>query len=147
MPNKGTKARHVYDKHVISVTQALSTSQVATNLFTVVVPGTFVGLRWLIMVEGANAGTGAWALIQVRDTVTASTMVVTDGGQFYSPEQDLLAFGRFGTTGGAEAIPISENKSGATRKMHVGDHVQFIAIGDVASQGTIKATIQFFIQS
>ena len=88
---------HTFDKHLISVVQSISASQVTTNMFTVIVPGTLTGLRWFISVEPLALGSAAWALVQVRDTVIVSTMIITNGAQFYSPEQDVLAFGRFAT--------------------------------------------------
>ena len=146
------RARYSYSKpkrapfllqKLISVIHAVGTTQDNTSLFTFTDPGTIKGLRWSIAVESVNTGLMAWAIVIVRDGNAANTLVITDGAEFYTPEQDVLAYGTV-TTSSASNNKVIMGNTKTMRRCYAGDHLQFISIGDVATQANLLAVIRFY---
>ena len=142
------------DKQLISVSQAISTTQTDTKLLDITFPATLVGLRWAISFNGiltAAPTNMSWAIVIVRDGETANTMNRSDGATFYSPEQNCLTFGIFripDTDAGAGPVTIQWSDSTKTmRKMAVGDELHIIGEGSSASTGQMIGIVQFFTKS
>ena len=96
------------DKKIISINQtAVANSQVNTDLITANFPCTIVGLRWNITVAqdaGTGNGVGRWAIVRLKDGMTADTLQGGDGGTLYNPEQEVMAFGYWQTDNNIQII-------------------------------------------
>ena len=145
-------AKRPIDKNLISITQGLSTTQQETVLLTVTFPSTIVGLRWSLSFHGAAASATNynWAIVVVRDGLSASTMSMSDAGDFYTPEQDVLAFGNGRCTdldlGAGPGNRVHEGATKTMRKMKGGDQLIFITDAS-AIQGQCIGIVQFFRKS
>ncbi len=141
------------DKSIIAIDKIANTSQVATVLYTATFPATVVGLRWEIGAMTRIAGNSklAWCIIHVQDGKTPSTIVTSDAGQMYSPEQSVMTFG-FGHLMGSSSAQGNGQKGwcGHTktmRKMRNGDTLQFIVLSDTANSAEMEGFVQFFTKS
>lgn len=146
-----TRVRRPIDKQVKSVLKTQSNSQLTTTLYTTTYPGTLVGLRWEVSVNTTVAAIANfwWALVIVRQGLSAGTMAVGDGADFYTPEANLLAFGRCynSATAGGDPNNLWSGATKAMRKLQAGDVVAFISNSDNVSAGAISGIIQFFVKS
>ena len=130
-------ARRPIDKSLVIVNKtAVDGTQVATTLLTATFPCTVTGIRWS-MGAIADAGTAIsqvrWAIVLVKDGLSASTMASSDGASLYDPEQNVLAFGYAALNDAAQgsAMPF-QGETKTMRKLMGGDKLQFI----VASEAT-----------
>ncbi len=142
------------DKELKVVSQTVTTSVVATTLKTTTFPCTIVGLRWSFTLQIAittGDSDAWWAIIVVRDGRAASTPSTSDGADFYTPEQDVLAFGHMVVRDkDSSQGPGTINEQGVTktmRKLMGGDLLQFITISSTAISGNLNGIIQFFCKS
>ncbi len=124
-------------------------TQAVTTLYTTTFPGTVVGLRWSISCtqDGGTANTQCvWAIVVVRDGLSAQTMGLSDAADFYTPEGDVLTFGIY--TGKA-AIDghVWEGSTKAMRKLQAGDLLQWIVVAEGTNTFEVKGIIQFFIKT
>ncbi len=153
----GRQVRHArpIDKQLKVVAQTLSSAaQTATTLFTVTFPCTIVGLRWDVSIQGlitASDHLNRWAIVVVRDGNSANTMSASNAADFYTPEQDVLAFG-VGWTIDRDigSGPSSITTSGSTktmRKLMAGDTVQMIGLCSAVAGSHMDAIIQFFCKT
>ncbi len=142
------------DKELKVISQTATNSVVATTLKSTTFPCTVVGLRWSFTQQIAIVSGDAdlwWAIIVVRDGRAASTPSTSDGADFYTPEQDVLAFGH----GVVRESDISQGPGtrgfeGVTktmRKLMGGDLLQFITISSTAISCNVNGVIQFFCKS
>lgn len=144
-----TSTKRPIDKKLVNVVQTVSNAQQITSLITSTFPGTITGIRWSILfVGGASLNSGAWAIVRSKDGVAPSTMTLALG-TLYQPEQEVIAFGRWGveaiTNSCGPAIMLIEGSTKSMRKLMGGDQIYFICTGGTASAGTVvNATIQFF---
>ncbi len=136
------------------MSSAISASQVAVTLKTTTFPCTIAGLRWAISANGQSTAAVTnfnWAIVVVRDGLAASAISTSDGSDFYTPEQDVLAFGvrRFpdADSGGGPNTQHWEGNTKTMRKLKSGDLLQFIQLGSAAAQGSVIGCIQFFCKS
>lgn len=140
------------DKELKVVNQVATVTVGSTTLKTTTFPCTVVGLRWSI---AANALTAAetliyWAIVIVRDGESANTPATSDGADFYTPEQNVLAFGMGRTESTAVASDQTVHWEGSTktmRKMKQGDLLQFITLDSAANGDSIDGIVQFFCKS
>ncbi len=138
------------DKELKVVNQPTISSQVATTLKTATFPGTIVGLRWSL---GAvqDAGTDitqlTWAIVVVQDGQTASAISLTDAGDMYTPEQDVLAFGSVVSTGTDLSAERIEGTTKTMRKLKQGDVLQLIAIAEATNTWLLFGAVQFFYKT
>lgn len=144
----GARSSRPIDKSLISIEEAVNGSQTAVTLSTTTFPCTIVGLRWALSSNYTNTTGGGrihWAIVLVPDGQSASTMATSSGADFYTPEQNVLAFGmgRF-PDADANAGNVVGNWEGSTktmRKMKAGDLLQFIVIGsatNIAKTGYLR---------
>lgn len=143
------------DKKLKAISKVtMGTTQVVTVLLTATFPCTITGLRWnLSFINVLTTGnvTYRWCIVRVKDGVTVSTTSLTDAGDFYTPEQEVLAFGvglladTDGTTG--PRIHTIEGSTKSMRKLMGGDTLQFLATSDTAAAISIKGIIQFFCRT
>lgn len=138
------------DKDVVNVKKdAVAGSQVATGLITAAYPCTATGIRWdLCAAQDAGSGTcsGTWAIIHLPDSNTASTISLTDTSTVYSPEQHVLAFGRWCIVAGSNTVHWNGSTK-TMRKLKVGDKVNFIALGVATNTTALRGAIQIFCKS
>ncbi len=144
--------RRPIDKELKVVNQTVSTSLVTTTLKTTTFPCTVTGLRWSFGCRGNTTSQAAifWAIVVVPDGESANAPAISDGADFYTPEQNVLAFGAFRVSDVDAAVggPAEYNTEGMTksmRKLKSGDLLQFITIGDAA--GALDGVVQFFCKS
>ncbi len=150
--SRTTSRKRPVDKLLINVIHsALDSTQQTTTLVTATFPCTVVGLRWdlsVITAAGTNPASYGWAIVIVRDGITVSGISFTDGGTFFSPEQDVLAF--------AHGINPQDNQgtgrhyNGSTktmRKLMGGDKLMFLSKGQATETSNVTGTIQFFCKS
>ncbi len=150
----GARAVRPIDKEIKVVNKSITASQQATTLKTTTFPCTVVGLRWNISASTILTSSTSllyWAIIVVRDGLAASTISTSDAADFYTPEQNVLAYGISAfPDADAGAGSVIQNWSGSSktmRKLKGGDLLQFIVIGTAASQGGCDGVIQFFCKS
>ncbi len=145
------RANRPIDKKLISILKtATGTSQVATTLLTTTIPCTITGIRWTLGFNSLVA-TGPinarWAIIVVRDGLSATTVGGTDGGDFYTPESDVLSFGSHllgeTDTAGPQVINI-DGTTKTMRKMMAGDLLIFTVVSDTAASLQTVGAVQFF---
>ena len=141
------------DKELKVVNQTSTTSVTTTVLKTTTFPCTIVGLRWNMSSTSITANNTLlqWAIVLVQDGDSVNTPASSDGADFYTPEQNVLAFGvsrlmANNATGGN----ISWNWEGSTktmRKMKQGDVLNFITLSDTANSISLDGIVQFFCKS
>ncbi len=148
----GARVRRPIDKELKVVNQVATTSVVATTLKTTTFPCTIVGLRWEIAMLANTAVANPlvhWAIVLVHDGQAASTPSTSDGADFYTPEQNVLAFG-VQYVGQNDVSDFKVHIDGATktmRKLKSGDLLQFITLSDVVTSVFVDAVVQFFCKS
>ncbi len=146
----GGRAKRPVDKAIVNITKAtIGASQVNTDLFTTTFPCTIVGLRWHITML-QDAGTGAtflnWAIIILRDGLTADTLSTSDGSTLYNPEQDVMTFGVMQIDNNTTTVSnVGETKT--MRKMQGGDKLVWLGIGVATNTCTVRGTVQFFCKT
>ncbi len=142
------------DKELKAVVQTSTTSVGTTTLKTTTFPGTVVGLRWNLSVRSIIATGDSsvyWAIIVVPDGQSANTPSTSNAGDFYTPEQDVLAFGiatvRDNDVGSGPSIIHTEGTTKTMRKLKQGDLLQFITLSTVANSAETNGVIQFFFKT
>ncbi len=147
------RARRPIDKDLIAVSKTISAAQQTTTLKTTTFPCTVVGIRWEFSATSIVAAQAqlTWAIVLVKDGDAANTMSTTDAATFYSPEQNVLAYGVGnwpGTTVGDGSLSIQWSGNTKTmRKLMGGDVLQLLVDGNNATQGSFLGVIQFFCKS
>ena len=135
------------DKRLIVIGKTgVDATQVSTLLSTAAFPCTITGLRWDLTVRqdaGTVAAGYAWAIVVVRETVTADLMTLTDAATFFAPEENVLAFGI------GDVVITSESRQwvGSTktmRKLQTGDSLKWIGVGGTTNTTAFRGCIQFF---
>ena len=138
------------DKCLISVDHDITTTTVVTFINVATFPCTITGIRWDLSAWNklSTTSVGAWALVYVPQTEIVANFDLSDGGPFYTPEQNVLAFGvmnfvSISTAGDGH----SKDFSGSTktmRKLKVGDHIDFITRGAQVNNIDMHGIIQCF---
>ncbi len=151
----GVRVARPIDKELKVVNQTATTTVTATTLKTTTFPGTGVGLRWSVGTQNSNTASDVvlgWAIVVIPDGEAANTPALSDGADFYTPEQNVLAFGMlrlkdYDAGGGG---PIGENFEGTTktmRKLKSGDVLAFITLSSVAAAVQVDGVVQFFFKT
>lgn len=141
------------DKELIAVNLTLDTSLVTTTLKTTTFPCTIVGLRWTLTGSAATAAAtlNHWAIVIVQDGEAANTPGTSNGGNFYQPEQNVLAFGAFYIEANNSSCgPCSHTFEGSTktmRKLKQGDTMLLIGLCSVATGCVFDGVVQFFCKT
>ncbi len=146
------RVRRPIDKELKVVNQVATTSAVVTTLKTTTFPCTIVGLRWEIAMLANTAAANPlvhWAIVLVHDGQAASTPSTSDGADFYTPEQNVLAFGvqYIGQNDVSDFKAHIEGSTKTMRKLKSGDLLQFITLCDVVTGVFVDAVVQFFCKS
>ncbi len=142
------------DKELKVANQLSTTSVTSTVLKTTTFPGTVVGLRWnLAIVNALSTGNSLthWAVVVIPDGEAANTPSTSDGADFYTPEQNVLAFGvtRTSDTDGGVG-PLTVHVEGTTktmRKLKQGDVLAFISLCGSVNGAQIDGVLQFFFKT
>ncbi len=152
-PNVVRAARRPINKDlvVVSIT-TVAGSQVSSVLRAAVTfPSTMTGLRWSISVFNAAGSAPTkffWAIVIVPQGTTASTMSISDGSTFYSPEKNVLTFGvQSSLTSVAAQTQMFEGSTKTMRKLQVGDVINFIAIAEATNTWTVHGVVQYFLKT
>ncbi len=149
-PRSAVSTKRPIDKELkVVVKGGMAGTQVATTLKTTTFPCTIVGLRWEISAfqdGGTGGGSYSWAIVVVRDGNSASAIATSDGSDFYTPEQDVLTFGR-GAHDNNVSVQMHSGSTKTMRKLLGGDLLQFIAVGTATNTTDLRATVQFFCKS
>ena len=147
-----TRAARPVDKLLKTVQLSVIATQVSTQLLDITFPATVAGLRWSLSYNHILTTSDAnllWAIVVVRDGETVNSMSASDGANFYTPEQNVLAFGalRPTRTDAGQATYTWEGNTKTMRKLAVGDELHLIVDGSSAAQGTFLGVVQFFTKS
>ncbi len=146
------RARRPIDKKLIGIAKTtIDATQVTTTLLTVTFPCTIVGLRWslgAICDAGTTPTSFGWAVVVVRDGNTIGNLQIADGTDFYTPEQDVMAFGAATLaqidTGSSNMF---EGNTKTMRKLMGGDTL--VWVGQAIATHTVRCAgcIQFFCKT
>lgn len=146
-------ARRPIDKSlvVVSLIAVAGSMQTIELQPTAPFPSTLTGLRWSISVVNV-AGTAItkfyWAIVFVPQGTTASTLSVSNEATFYSPEQNVLAFGVANSLTSVAAQPVTFNgTTKSMRKFKVGDTLDLIVIAQATDTWQIQGVVQFFMKT
>ncbi len=135
-------------KNIISILLATVSTQVNTVLVTNTFPCTITGLRWdigAVSDAGTVNGTCSWAIVKVNDGQAVQNIQGGNGTEFYSPEPDVMAFGRTVMTPANQATTVQwTGSTKSMRKMQGGDTLQFICAGESTNTVEVHGAIQFF---
>lgn len=150
-----TSQKRPIDKEIRFVSHAFiaSATQQQTQIKITSFPCTITGLRWEISNETDSAAEVIfiWAIVLLREGVTASTIGFGGGATVYAPEQDVLAWGCTELPANTStAGPVMFKDVGTTktmRKLKEGDQVVFISKPNIATTGGQVGVIQFFCKS
>ncbi len=84
------------------------------------------------------------ALVKVPDGRTASTMVITDLGTLYAPEQDVLWFRHISIKSDTDQAYELYKDIKAMRKLKKNDTIQLIAQASGSNVASFGATVRFW---
>lgn len=148
----GVRVARPIDKELKFVNLTASTSVVSTTLKTTTFPGTVVGLRWDMAAQAAASAetVTVWAVVVVPDGEAVNTPAISDGADFYTPEQNVLAFGAFrleNATVTTDNITHWEGTTKTMRKLKQGDVLAFLVFSDTASACLVDGIVQFFFKT
>ncbi len=150
----GVRVARPIDKELKAVLQTATTTVVTTTLKTTTFPGTVVGLRWSLGIASVIATSDSnvfWAIVVIPDGEAANTPAISDGADFYTPEQNVLAFGQgFVADTDVGSGPRSITFDGTTktmRKLKQGDILALISLSTVAVSAQVRGVVQFFFKT
>ncbi len=148
----GVRVARPIDKELKFVNLTATTTVASTTLKTTTFPGTVVGLRWDIGAQAsASAETvNAWAVVVVPDGEAVNTPALSDGADFYTPEQNVLAFGAFrleNATVATDNVFHFEGTTKTMRKLKQGDILAFLVFSDTATSCQVDGIVQFFFKT
>ena len=130
-----------------------------TVLFSAPTACTILGIRWSLMFEGDAGSVGEhhdyrWIIVVVKDgDGNENNMSTTDASDFYTPEQNVLAFGVGTDNSSATSAtgmqgPITQTgKTKSMRKFLVGDRLLFAVEGIATETIRVRGVIQTFCKS
>jgi len=160
MKRQRTSKRPV-DKALVSVAlDGIGTTTSETVLYTATKACTVSSVRSMLsfVAGGGTIGTTslvAWAIIHKRDGQQIGTAqpVLTDGANFYEPEQDVLLHGYAFVSviaatiasQGAAGLPIVQETK-TMRKLKAGDQISMIFRANATDQADVRAVNQLFIK-
>jgi len=149
----GQRVSRPIDKELIAVNLSVTTTQVDTVLKTTTFPGTVVGLRWSISARSVVAAAQRvdWAIVTTADGNSVNNIGTSNAADFYTPEQDVLAFGSMQLeANNSTAGPATHMWEGTTktmRKLKQGDTLEFTIISTNATGASIDGVVQFFFKT
>ncbi len=142
------------DKELKVVNHTTTTSVTSTTLKTVTFPGTVVGLRWSLGALSSFTTASLrfdWAIVVVPDGEAVNAPSTSDGSDFYTPEQNVLAFGSArlpDTDAGTGPNNVTfEGTTKTMRKLKQGDILACISLSDQANSVSFDGIIQFFFKT
>ena len=149
----GFSTKRPIDKSLIFVEDdALTVRQTITTLIAPPSACTMVGLRWVIASVKDTGTSGiisnfTWAIVLVRDGNSANALSITNGNEFYQPEQNVLAFGVAPSTNDTNQSLLQEGNTKTMRKLLIRDSIVFIAKGQNTETTSYRGIIQIFCKS
>ena len=144
--------RRPVDKKLVVIAKAtVDATQQNTTLVTATFPCTIVGLRWSIGTvcdAGTAGGNFGWVIAIVKDGNTTGNLALTDGGDLYTPEGNVMAFGATvnGRADGATVVHWHGNTK-TMRKLMGGDVLVFSCQGVATNTSKVCGCIQFFCKT
>ncbi len=148
------RARRPIDKSLVTISDdTMPASSFEQIIKTTAFPCTVTGLRWQITARSLTAGQApevAWAIVVDPDgNGVQSLSVGAAGATFYTPEQNVMAFGitKLSKPDAAQATFTWTGSTKTMRKLKVGDNLSFLGLNDSAENVAISGVIQFFCKS
>lgn len=149
------RARRPIDKSLVTIEDAtMPASSFEQIIKTTAFPCTVTGLRWEITARSLTAASApevAWAIVVDPDgNGVQSLSVAPAGATFYTPEQNVMAFGIAKLGDPAKGANLVHTWTGSTktmRKLKVGDNLSFLGLNDSAENVAISGVIQFFCKT
>ncbi len=147
---RAVRPRRPIDKFLVNVSKVgVDGTQVQTIIRTATTACTVTGLRWDLATSqqaATGAAKGRWAIVIVRDGLSAQTMAISDASSLYDPEQDVMAFGSWTIDNNVESFHwVGDTKT--MRKLRIGDAIIFIAVGVATNTSNVEGVIQMFCKS
>jgi len=149
----GVRVARPIDKELIAVNLSVTTTQMDTVLKTTTFPGTVVGLRWSMSARSVVTAAQRvdWAIVTTEDGNTVNNIGTSNAGDFYTPEQNVLAFGSMqleasNSTAGPSNF-MWEGSTKTMRKLKQGDTLEFTIISTNATGASIDGVVQFFFKT
>lgn len=140
------------DKNLIGLVHTdVGTTQRVTILKTTTFPCTVTGLRWSFVFDAVSTAadtTGIWIIVVVKDGETINTIGISNGGDVYTPEQNVMAFGAIGgkdaDLGAGPGLIMVEGSTKTMRKLHGGDVLQFAVLMTTGASAILTGCVQLF---
>ena len=151
--SSGFSTKRPIDKVLVFITDdGIGLTQVSTTLLTAATACTMVGLRWS-MASFKDGGTGGnvsnfeWAIVLVEDGNTANNLGVGNGGSYYDPKQNVLAFGVSPNLQNTQPPLHITGNTKTMRKLRIGDTIRLITKGQNTETSGVRGIIQLFCKS
>lgn len=144
------------DKKIVTVNKlVVGSAQQATTLISATFPCTITGLRWSVAAEnlvGTNGVNVGWAIVQSKENLNVNNVTVPgDGVDFYTPEQEVLAWGvsklNAENASNGKSIALWDGSTKTMRKLQNGDALVMIVRTDTAVSVNFTGVVQFFCKS
>ena len=135
------------------VLNTVGTTQRTTTLKTTTFPCTVTGLRWsftFLSRTTTDQVQGMWAIVLTQDGESVNSISLSDGGDMYTPEQNVLAFGSYGSADVDQSSPsvmLIEGSTKTMRKLKQGDVLQFTTFANAGTNSEIMGCFQFFCKT
>ena len=148
----GFSTKRPIDKKITVVLHdAVPNSQVNTTIFTATSACTMVGLRWRFNfttdVNTAIAARIRWVIVLLEDGDTLDTIGTANAADFYTPEQNCLAWGVSVVRHTVNVSDWFSEVDGSTktmRKMRTGDAIVAVFKGDNTQTTDVLGGVQLF---
>ena len=145
------------DKRIISITKAaVGATKATTKIITATTACTVVGLRWNFFVVGDAGSQGtnhdySWAIVFHPDGENANNPDLTDAATFYTPEQNVLAWGVGSSLSDGASVTSAdlmdihwEGTTKTMRKLRIGNKISFLIEGIATETVRVKGAVQLF---
>lgn len=145
------RGKRPIDKLLKVTSTTITTTVTNTTLQTTTFPCTIVGVRWMLSASTAVASIQDvwWAIVVVPDGESVNTPAISNAADFYTPEQNVLAFGMGQMMDNTlqSGTLMWEGSTKTMRKLKGGDVLSIVQIGSDANGALFRGVVQFFCKS
>lgn len=149
---RGFNAKRPVDKLLKAVALAPAASQVSSTLVTATYPCTIQGIRWTFSASNTTSTVSQlyWAIVLVKDGDDAGAIGISNAADFYTPEQNVLAYGNLFLSNSTSANGQFEHWEGHTktmRKLMGGDQIMVVALSSAGTTINFDGVVQLFCKT
>jgi len=151
--NFSRRATRPIDKEIIGINTLVNSTVGVLSLRTATFPGTVVGLRWNFTVRNVSQVADQfvrWAIVLLKEGEVQGNLSSGNGGAFYQPEQNVMAFGSvtvLSATSASDRVYIFISSTKSMRKMMGGDQIVFLFQGTNDGASDCQGQIQHFYKT